>query len=162
MAVKKQKAPEAWQLFWMLFIILGSFKHVPETGSVSIIRCKGGKVPQLGQTGLRCSPTSTLNCMKPNAHTSDMKPVALNTHTLKWLIHILLRIRKCLQTAHNYKCMDISCCVMHHLPPPQQTCWEGDTPPHCKITLLLLYNGATEVCQKWAHLIALKCGSEGR
>lgn len=167
MAVKKGDL-EAWGLFWMLLIILGFFTHVPETGSVFIIRCKGGKVSQLGQMELRCSPTSTLNCMKPTAHTSDMKQVALDTHTLKWLIHFLLRIRKCLQAAYNYKCMDISlspaqmsCCIMHPLAPPQQTCGEGGTPSHCKLTLLLVYNGATEVCQKLAHLIALKWGSVG-
>jgi hypothetical protein len=64
--------------------------------------------------------------------------------------------------------MDISlsptqmpCCVLHHLSPPQQTRWEGGIPPHRKLTLLLLYNGATEVCQKPARPIALKCGSEG-
>jgi hypothetical protein len=35
---------------------------------------------------------------------------------------------------------------------------KGGTPPHCKLTLLLLYNGATEVCKKLACLtsVALK------
>jgi hypothetical protein len=36
---------KTWLLFWTLFTVLSFSNTVSETGSISVIWCKGGKVP---------------------------------------------------------------------------------------------------------------------